>query len=71
MVAGAVIVAASARPGASDAELAAAADRARLLDWITSLPRGWDTPVGTHAELVRAGGVYQRLWYSACSRRTA
>ena len=143
-------------PGASDAELAAAADRARLLDWITSLPRGWDTPVGTHgtalsggqrqrlalaralladpavlvldeptahldpenrraltadllaatagrslllithdleglhdmdeivvlaggriaergthAELVRAGGVYQRLWHSACSRRTA
>ena len=60
-----------ARPGARDAELAAAADRARLLDWITSLPLGWDTPVGTHAELVRAGGIYQRLWYSECSRRTA
>ena len=29
-----------ARPGASDAELAAAADRARLLGWISSLPRG-------------------------------
>ncbi len=84
-----------AKPAASDAELAAAADRARLLGWITSLPRGWDTAVGTHgtalsggqrhlegldqvdeivvlghgrvaergthAQLARAGGIYQRL----------
>ncbi len=49
-----------ARPGASDAELAAAAANARLLDWISSLPRGWDTAVGSHgAEL--SGGQRQRL----------
>jgi thiol reductant ABC exporter CydC subunit len=49
-----------ARPHASDAELAAAAGRARLLDWITSLPRGWDTPVGTHGTAL-SGGQRQRL----------
>jgi ATP-binding cassette, subfamily C, bacterial CydC len=49
-----------ARPGASDAELAAAADRARLLDWIGSLPRGWDTPVGPHGTAL-SGGQRQRL----------
>jgi thiol reductant ABC exporter CydC subunit len=49
-----------ARPDASDDELAAAASAARLLDWIESLPRGWDTPVGTHgAEL--SGGQRQRI----------
>jgi ATP-binding cassette, subfamily C, bacterial CydC len=49
-----------ARPTASDAELAAAADRARLLDWISSLPHGWDTPVGTHGTAL-SGGQRQRL----------
>jgi ATP-binding cassette, subfamily C, bacterial CydC len=49
-----------ARPQASEAELAAAADRARLLDWITSLPLGWDTPVGTHGAAL-SGGQRQRL----------
>ena len=49
-----------ARPPASDAELAAAADRARLLDWIGSLPLGWDTPVGTHGTAL-SGGQRQRL----------
>jgi len=49
-----------ARPAASDAELAAAADRARLLDWIGALPRGWDTPVGTHGTAL-SGGQRQRL----------
>jgi len=49
-----------ARPQASDAELAAAAGRARLLDWITSLPLGWDTPVGTHGSAM-SGGQRQRL----------
>jgi thiol reductant ABC exporter CydC subunit len=49
-----------ARPQASDAQLADAADRARLLDWITSLPRGWDTPVGTHGAAL-SGGQRQRL----------
>jgi thiol reductant ABC exporter CydC subunit len=38
-----------ARPQASDAELAAAAASARLLDWITSLPQGWDTRSGRTA----------------------
>ncbi|MGD0066366.1 MAG: thiol reductant ABC exporter subunit CydC [Streptosporangiaceae bacterium] len=49
-----------ARPGASDAELAQAAGRARLLDWITSLPQRWDTPVGTHGAAL-SGGQRQRL----------
>jgi len=49
-----------AGPRASDAELARAAGDARLLDWIASLPLGWDTPVGAHgAEL--SGGQRQRL----------
>ena len=46
-----------ARPQASDAELAAAAGQARLLDWITGLPLGWDTPVGA----ALSGGQRQRL----------
>nr|MDQ2814437.1 thiol reductant ABC exporter subunit CydC [Actinomycetota bacterium] len=49
-----------ARPQASDAELARAAADARLLDWITSLPRGWDTPTGTHGAAL-SGGQRQRL----------
>jgi len=49
-----------ARPGASDAELAQAAGRARLLDWITSLPHRWDTPVGAHGAAL-SGGQRQRL----------
>jgi len=49
-----------ARPEASDAALAAAAEQARLLDWITALPLGWDTPVGTHGAAL-SGGQRQRL----------
>ena len=49
-----------ARPQASEDELADAAARARLLDWITSLPLGWDTPVGTHGTAL-SGGQRQRL----------
>ena len=49
-----------ARPGATDDELADAADRARLLAWILSLPRGWDTQVGTHGAAM-SGGERQRL----------
>ncbi len=49
-----------ARPGSTDEELEAAAARARLLPWIRSLPRGWDTPVGTHGAAV-SGGERQRL----------
>jgi thiol reductant ABC exporter CydC subunit len=49
-----------ARPGAGDDELADAADRARLLSWIRSLPRGWDTRVGSHGTAL-SGGERQRL----------
>jgi len=49
-----------ARPGAGDDELADAADRARLLPWIRSLPRGWDTRVGSHGTAM-SGGERQRL----------
>jgi ATP-binding cassette subfamily C protein CydC len=49
-----------ARPGATDDELADAADRARLLTWIRSLPRGWDTQVGAHGAAM-SGGERQRL----------
>src|SRR5262249_11203161 len=49
-----------ARPAAGDDELADAADRARLLAWIRSLPQGWDTRVGTHGAAV-SGGERQRL----------
>jgi thiol reductant ABC exporter CydC subunit len=49
-----------ARPGATDEELEAAAARARLLPWIASLPRAWDTPVGSHGAAV-SGGERQRL----------
>jgi thiol reductant ABC exporter CydC subunit len=49
-----------ARPGATDAELAAAAARARLLPWIRGLPQGWDTQVGAHGAAM-SGGERQRL----------
>jgi len=49
-----------ARPGAGDDELAAAADRARLLPWIRCLPQGWDTRVGAHGAAM-SGGERQRL----------
>jgi len=48
------------RAGASDTELADAADRARLLPWIDSLPLRWDTPVGPHGAAM-SGGERQRL----------
>jgi ATP-binding cassette subfamily C protein CydC len=49
-----------ARPQATDAELAAAAAQARLLDWIQSLPQGWDTPAGARGSAL-SGGQRQRL----------
>jgi ATP-binding cassette, subfamily C, bacterial CydC len=49
-----------ARPGATDEQLAEAAARVRLLDWIESLPLGWDTPVGAHGAAL-SGGQRQRL----------
>ena len=49
-----------ARPAASDEQLEDAARRAGLLDWIRSLPRGWDTPAGAHGAAL-SGGQCQRL----------
>ena len=45
---------------ATEEELEAAAARARLLPWISSLPRGWDPRVGAHGAAV-SGGERQRL----------
>jgi len=49
-----------ARPAATREQLASAAGRAGLLAWITSLPLGWDTPVGAHGAAI-SGGQRQRL----------
>jgi ATP-binding cassette, subfamily C, bacterial CydC len=49
-----------ARPSAPQEQLASAAGRAGLLPWITSLPLGWDTPVGAHGTAM-SGGQRQRL----------
>jgi thiol reductant ABC exporter CydC subunit len=49
-----------ARPGATDEQLAETAAQVRLLDWIESLPLGWDTPVGSHGAAL-SGGQRQRL----------
>jgi ATP-binding cassette, subfamily C, bacterial CydC len=47
-------------PEASDDQLARALTEARLLDWITTLPQGWETPVGAHGARL-SGGQRQRL----------
>ena len=49
-----------ARPAATEEQLTSAASRAGLLPWITSLPLGWDTPVGAHGTAI-SGGQRQRL----------
>jgi thiol reductant ABC exporter CydC subunit len=49
-----------ARPGASDDELRAALERARLADWVASLPAGLDTLVGEEGAHL-SGGQRQRL----------
>jgi ATP-binding cassette, subfamily B, bacterial len=49
-----------ARPGASDADLAAAAKAAHLHDFIRSLPDGYDTVVGERGHRL-SGGEKQRL----------
>jgi thiol reductant ABC exporter CydC subunit len=49
-----------ARPGAGDADLRAALARARLGEWVASLPDGLDTPVGERGRAL-SGGQRQRL----------
>jgi ATP-binding cassette, subfamily C, bacterial CydC len=49
-----------ARPGASDAELRAALERARLAEWVAGLPDGLDTLVGEDGARL-SGGQRQRL----------
>ncbi len=49
-----------ARPGATAGELRDALGRARLLDWVNSLPAGLATPVGEHGAQL-PGGQHQRL----------
>jgi ATP-binding cassette subfamily C protein CydD len=49
-----------ARPGAVVDDLRRAARQAGLLDWVESLPGGWDTPVG-EAGARLSGGQAQRL----------
>jgi len=48
------------RPGASQADVEAAARRANLADWIAGLPQGYDTPVGEMGSKV-SGGQRQRI----------
>ena len=49
-----------ARVSASDAELNVAAAGAHLLEWIETLPDGWDTLVGEHGAQI-SGGQRRRL----------
>jgi thiol reductant ABC exporter CydC subunit len=49
-----------ARPSAGDADLTEALRRARLDDWVASLPEGLDTEVGEHGARL-SGGQRQRL----------
>ncbi|RKS79263.1 ATP-binding cassette subfamily C protein CydC [Actinomadura pelletieri DSM 43383] len=49
-----------ARPTATDEEIRDALRRARLLDWIDTLPQGLDTHVGEHGAQV-SGGQRQRI----------
>jgi ATP-binding cassette subfamily B protein len=48
------------RPGATDAELDAAAEAAAALGFIRALPKGWDTYVGERGVML-SGGQKQRL----------
>ena len=48
------------RPDASDGEVEGALRRARILDWVQSLPDGWNTLVGEEGREL-SGGQRQRL----------
>lgn len=48
------------KPGAAEQDMERVARAARLHDFITSLPRGWDTWIGEHG-LSLSGGERQRL----------
>ncbi|MEO3822886.1 thiol reductant ABC exporter subunit CydC [Actinomadura sp. B10D3] len=49
-----------ARPAATDGEIRDVLRRARILDWVESLPRGLDTHVGEHGAQV-SGGQRRRI----------
>ncbi len=49
-----------ARPGATDEQIWEVLDRARLGDWVRSLPHGLDTHVGEHGARL-SGGQRQRI----------
>jgi thiol reductant ABC exporter CydC subunit len=49
-----------ARPEATDGEIEGALRRARILDWVESLPDGWDTLVGEEGREL-SGGQRQRI----------
>jgi ATP-binding cassette subfamily C protein CydC len=49
-----------AKPDASQDELDSVARRLGLGEWIQTLPRGWDTPVGSHGQAL-SGGQRQRI----------
>jgi ATP-binding cassette, subfamily C, bacterial CydC len=49
-----------ARPEATDDELEGALRRARILDWVRTLPEGWDTLVGEEGREL-SGGQRQRV----------
>ena len=58
------------RPGASDAEIVAAAKAALAHDFITACPNGYDTPLGEHGSGL-SGGERQRIAIARALLRNA
>ncbi len=56
-----------ARPGATDADLREAARRARLLEWIESLPDRWDTLLGGDGAAMSGASAAVCCWPARCS----